>query len=415
MSITGASRPADGLTAVEVARRAGTTPERVRELVALGILTPGPDPGAPFRHGDTVRVRFVEELEEAGIPPASVAEAVSRGALTLAYLDALPDPAPRSATTYAELCGELGLRFGLLDRIFAGFGLPLPHPDEHVRQEDLAIISGLPILFAAGLGNSEVLRAARVWGDGPRRVAQHQVHSFHEIVEEPYRRQGLSDDQALAAAFSAFGAELIPFCERLVGWLYRRHFETYATEHRVSHVETALQEAGLHPKPAPHFEACVFADISGYTSVIEELGDDAAGEMALRLADLMQDVADRHRGRVVKMLGDGVHFIFHEPSDAVVGSLEIVERAEIQGLPPAHVGVNAGPMIYTDGDYYGLAIILAARIAAEAGPGQVLVGESIAEHWTSEGVRFEEIAPVSLKGVAHPVSIYRAHREAPAS
>jgi adenylate cyclase len=401
-----------GLSEEEVARRAGTTRERVQELVGLGILAPGADSDGPFRGGDALRVQLVDELEASGIPPSRVAAAISSGALSLSYLDWFPAPSPCSDRTHAQLCDELGIPFRLLDQIYAGFGLPRPQPDEQVRNEDLDIISGLTILFAAGLGEGEILRAARVWGDGMRRVAQHQVHSFHELIEEPFRRQGLSDDEALGAALSQVGVRLIPYVTRLVGWLYKRHFESYQIEHRLGHIETALESAGLYRKPAPHPEACAFADLSGYTMLTEELGDSAAAQMALRLAELMQEVANRHRGLVVKMLGDGVHFHFHEPSSAVLASLELVEKAEPQGLPPAHVGVNAGPMTYTDGDYYGLTVIIAARIASVAGPGQVLVGEAVTRNGHPDGVRFEEVGPVRLKGVARPVTVYRAVREA---
>jgi adenylate cyclase len=236
------------------------------------------------------------------------------------------------------------------------------------------------------------------------------VHSFHELVEEPFRRQGLSDAQVLDAALSQVGVRLIPYVQQLVGWLYRRHFERYAIEHRVGHVETALETAGLHRKPAPRPEACVFADLSGYTRLTEELGDAVAAQMALQLADLMQEVGNDHRGDAVKMLGDGVHFHFDDPANAVLGSLDFVERARARGLPPAHVGVNAGPMTYTDGDYYGLTVIIAARIASHAGPGQVLVGEAATVDGRTEGVRFEEVGPVPLKGVARPVTVYRAVR-----
>jgi adenylate cyclase len=401
-----------GLTEEEVARRAGTTRERVRELVELGVLAPEAGSDEPFRSGDALRVQLVEELETFGIPAPRVAEAISSGALSLSYLDRFPPPPPRSDRTHAELCDELGISFRLLERIYAGFGLPRPEPDDRVREEDAAIVSGLPVLFGAGLGEAEVLRAARVWGEGVRRVAQHQVHSFHELIEEPFRRQGLSDDQVLDAALSQVGVHLIPYVHRLVGWLYARHFESYAIEHRIGHVETALEAAGLHRRPTPCPQACVFADLSGYTRLTEELGDAAAADMALRLAELMQEVADRHRGLVVKMLGDGVHFHFPDPFCAVLGSLELVERAEPQGLPPAHVGVNAGPMTYTDGDYYGLTVIIAARIAAQAGPGQVLVGEAATADGNPDGVRFDRIGPVPLKGVTRPVTVYRALREA---
>ena len=394
------------LTEDEVARRSGVSSERVRELVDVGVLE------EPFRPGDPLRVQLVDELESFGVPPARIAEAIAVGALTLSYLDRVPPPPPRSDRTHAQLCEEAGIPFDLLERAYAGFGLARPKADDLVREDELDVISGMPILFESGLGEGEVLRAARVWGESARRVAEHQIRSFHELVEEPFRRQGLSDDQALDAALTQVGVRLAEYTQRLVGWLNARHFESEATAHRLGHIERALDAAGLHRTTAPCPEACAFADLSGYTRLIDELGDATASDMALQLAELMQDVAQGHNGRVVKMLGDGVHFHFDDALAAVRGSLEFVERTEPQGLPPAHVGVNAGPMTYTDGDYYGLTVIVAARLAAHAGPGQVLVGEAAAADGTPEGVRFEELGPIPLKGVARPVTAYRALRAA---
>jgi class 3 adenylate cyclase len=400
-----------GLTEEDLATRAGTTVGRLRELIAFGIIRPGPSAREPFTEGDALRVQLVEHLASSGIAPATVAAAIERGALSLSFLDNLPGPAPRVDRTHAELCDEVGIPFELLDRIYVGFGLPRPRPDELVRADDWEIISGLPILFAAGLSEAEILRAARVWGEGPRRVAEHQVRAFHERLEEPYRRQGLSDDQVLGRALSEVGVQVTLFCRRLNGWIYGRHFETYATYHRMEHVEVALETAELHRRAAPHPDAAVFADLSGYTALTERLGDRVAVDIALGLGELMQDIAERHGGRVVKLLGDGVQFIFNEPAKAVLGSLDFVDSVEPRGLPPAHIGINAGPITYTDGDYYGLAVIIAARIASTAGPGEVLVGESVAHAHAPEGVRFEEIGPVQLKGVRSPVIISRAVRE----
>jgi adenylate cyclase len=399
-----------GLTEAEVARRAGVSSERVRALVEAGVLRPGDDPNAPFRNGDALRVRLADELEASGIAPERVGEAIAAGTLTLTYLDRFPDPPLRSSRTFGDVCGELGLPFTLVERIYASFGLARPEQQEHAREDDLAVLSRLPILFRSGLGEGEVLRAARVWGDGVRRIAHHQVYSFHELIEEPFRKRGLSDSEVLDAALTEVGVELIPYVHQLIAWLYARHFESHAIAHRVSHVETALHTAGLQPRSVDRPEAAVFADLTGSTRLTEELGDEAASELALRLAELMQEVADRHGGLVVKMLGDGVHFHFRDPAAAVLASLDFVDAVEPAGLPPAHVGANAGPINYTDGDYYGLTVIVAARLAARARPGEVLVGEAIAARRQPEGVRFEDLGPVTLKGVAEPLKVFRALR-----
>ncbi len=85
-----------GLSEDEVVRRSGASSERVRELAAMGILAPAPGAVEPFRRGDAMRVQLVDELESAGIPAERVGRANADGALTLSYLDALPDP---TATT----------------------------------------------------------------------------------------------------------------------------------------------------------------------------------------------------------------------------------------------------------------------------------------------------------------------------
>src|SRR5215211_7212830 len=102
-----------GLSEEEVARRAGTTTERVRELASLGIVGAAAGSEEPYRRGDALRAHLVEELDGFGIPPARVAAAIADGALSLSYLDWFPDPSPRAAQTHAELCEELGIPFQL--------------------------------------------------------------------------------------------------------------------------------------------------------------------------------------------------------------------------------------------------------------------------------------------------------------
>jgi adenylate cyclase len=114
----------------------------------------------------------------------------------------------------------------------------------------------------------------------------------------------------------------------------------------------------------------------------------------------------------VKMLGDGVHFHFGDPREAVLACLDVVETVRPRGLPPAHVGVGAGPMIYDEGDYFGRTVNVAARIASKAGPDQVLVGEDLARLDMPAGVRLVHVGEFELKGIARPVILHRAVRDA---
>jgi adenylate cyclase len=267
------------------------------------------------------------------------------------------------------------------------------------------------VLFGAGVSEGEILRLARVWGDSARRVAQFQNHYLHTSIEEPFRRRGLRDNEAFETALREVSVRAGRSGEELLGWLFRRHSEVFETEHLFEHVETALEDAGVHRRAPRQAEACAFADLSGYTKLTEEAGDEVAAQVSVKLAELVNGIASDFRGSVVKMLGDGVLFHFKDPNDAVMGSLEIVDRVIPAGLPPAHVGVNAGPMIYDEGDYFGRTVNIAARIASQAGPDRVFVGEDVLQHITPRGFRLVEVGAFDLKGISKPLILYEAIRD----
>jgi adenylate cyclase len=73
-------------------------------------------------------------------------------------------------------------------------------------------------------------------------------------------------------------------------------------------------------------------------------------------------------------------FLFSDPKAAVLAALEMVERAPAEGLPPTHIGIQVGPVIFQDGDVYGMTVNVASRIAARAGPGEVLMSEEAVAH-----------------------------------
>ncbi len=81
-------------------------------------------------------------------------------------------------------------------------------------------------------------------------------------------------------------------------------------------------------------------------------------------------------------------------------ALEMVDGLAAAGLPPAHVGLHAGPVLYQDGDYFGQTVNLARRIADYARPGEVLVSQAVVDASQETGITFQASVPVELKGVA---------------
>ena len=102
-------------------------------------------------------------------------------------------------------------------------------------------------------------------------------------------------------------------------------------------------------------------------------------ELAEQLGPIVQRTAVRHGGRPVKWLGDGVMLHFPNPGLGVVAALEMVAVLAEAGLPPAHVGLHAGPVIFQEGDYYGQTVNIASRIADYAQAGEVMVSREVVD------------------------------------
>jgi adenylate cyclase len=197
--------------------------------------------------------------------------------------------------------------------------------------------------------------------------------------------------------------------DRTLGAIYRRQQELVWTEDMVEDIENELERAGVLRRPE-RVPAMSFVDLVGYTRLTEEHGDAAAAELAASLAVLVGRASREHGGVPVKRLGDGVMVHFREPAGAVLSALGMVEQLPEAGLPPAHVGVAAGPVVVQGGDYFGRTVNLAARIAAHATAGQVLVSQRVAESARPEGVTFVALGELRLKGIARPVRLLEACR-----
>ena len=129
----------------------------------------------------------------------------------------------------------------------------------------------------------------------------------------------------------------------------------------------------------------------------------------MTVARLVQRSSVQHGGKPIKWLGDGVMFYFVDPGPGVLAALEMVEGLAAAGLPPAHVGLHSGPVLFQEGDYFGQTVNLTSRIADYARPGEVLVTQAVADASNEARIGFQEIGQVELKGVSGTVQLLRAH------
>jgi adenylate cyclase len=399
-----------GYTRQEVAQQAGVDPDYVDRLVELGILTP--DAGDAFSPGDVRRARWLRSLEQAGVPLDGMAAAVRDGALSLSFLGltAFDRFTGLTGTTFQELSARTGIPLELLTVVREAVGFAQPRPEDQVNQYELSVVPVIELQLATGFRPVVIERWLRVCGDSLRRIAETETGWWHSEVEVPLLASGMAEREMLQAQ-ADLGSRMAPLTEQAFLAIYHGQQEHAWTQGFVEHVESALERAGLHSRLRRPPAVC-FLDITGYTRLTEERGDEAAADLAARLAGLVRRSSQEHGGTPVKWLGDGVMFYFREPAAAVLAAVEMVEMVGRHGLPPAHVGIHAGPVVFQEGDYFGRTVNIAARIADYARPGEVLVSQEVVDAADAGPVTFTEIGPVELKGVPGTLRLHTARRRA---
>ena len=173
------------------------------------------------------------------------------------------------------------------------------------------------------------------------------------------------------------------------------------TEHTVELLDE-VQEflTGVRPVAEPDriLATVLFTDIVDSTRQAVALGDGRWSDL-LNLHDAMaeREVA-RHGGRIVKTTGDGILATFDGPGRSVRCALALVREAQDLGIT-LRAGVHSGEVELRGGDIAGLAVNIAARIEALAGPGEVLVSRTVTDLVAGSGLAFAHRGECELKGV----------------
>lgn len=161
----------------------------------------------------------------------------------------------------------------------------------------------------------------------------------------------------------------------------------------------------------------LFSDIEDSTALNDRLGDKAWVRVLAAHDALVRAMVDKRRGRVVKTAGDSFMVAFRDPVAAVLAARGI-QRALARTLDPrlrltpvrVRIGVHTGTVISRDGDYFGRNVSMAARVAALADGGEVLVTQAVRDETSESGdrrMRFEEAGTVELKGLPGEHDLWR--------
>ena len=169
--------------------------------------------------------------------------------------------------------------------------------------------------------------------------------------------------------------------------------------------------ARAEPPAAGAFRTILFTDVEGSTALTERVGDAKAREVLRAHERIVREALQSHGGSEVKTMGDGFMASFSSATGALECAIAM-ERAfaahnESAGEPMrVRIGLNAGEPIAEEKDLFGTAVIMAARIAAKAEGGEIMVANVVRELAAGKGFRFADRGEVALRGFEEPVRLY---------
>src|SRR5205085_6828323 len=154
----------------------------------------------------------------------------------------------------------------------------------------------------------------------------------------------------------------------------------------------------------------LFADIAGYTALTEAHGDAQAADLVAEFFHAVSEELPTWGGTHVKTIGDALMLRIPDPAQAVLLGLRITHELLLgHGAPAVRVGLHHGPAIERNGDYFGAAVNLAARVAAVAIGGEVLLtAHTAALAPTLEGILYQPRGRQTLRNIREPVELFVA-------
>jgi adenylate cyclase len=339
------------------------------------------------------RLSLLERLAKDGVGLEELQRAVAEDRLVL-----LPvERALRGRYTVAEVARRAEVSEALVRSMVRALGLAEPAADDRLfDEEDVEAFRSTKGFLEAGFAEDDVAQIRRVLGEGMSRLAA----TIALTVGDAFLKPGDNEDE-VARRFAALSDELTPALTPVLAAAFRAHLRDNISRGILRRSDRELGQLA----DSEDLAVC-FVDLVGFTRLGGELEGQELGTLAGRLAELASEVAVAPV-RLVKTIGDAAMLVSRDMGPLVRAALELVAAAERADMPALRAGIAYGPASLRAGDFYGNAVNLASRVTGIARPGSVLCTHAIHDG-TAEEFDWSFAGKHRLKGVAHPVSLYRA-------
>jgi TolB-like protein/class 3 adenylate cyclase len=161
--------------------------------------------------------------------------------------------------------------------------------------------------------------------------------------------------------------------------------------------------------------AILAADVVGYSRLMERDEAGALAALKSRRTEILQPIVSKHRGRIVKLMGDGVLVEFASAVNAVACAVELQAAMDNANAGVSEdkrivlrIGINLGDIMIEGSDLYGDGVNIAARLEGLSEPGGLYISGSVFEHVSGKLPHsFVSLGAQRLKNIERPIQIYR--------
>ncbi len=307
------------------------------------------------------------------------------------------------SVTPLEIQAQGGMPVDKLQELMRGFGVPTPEPDEPAftpaEAEALVELWQRSDVWPFDLA----VQLSRMYGRLLARIA-HATMQLWVTVVEPRLRHEAGEGGSRVAGVDAF-ERLLPVSDALLAGVHRRWLAREAAQ--LAFRNTELETLGTGAAPSPVEVSLLFCDLKDFTSFADRLGDDAA----IRIIDRFAAIVTREHGpeaRLTKLLGDGFMCVYPSPDHAVDAGARIIDAVRAQGQPSVHASVHHGLAIPREGDYFGAAVNLSARLLSEAGRDELVATREVVERCT--GRDWRPAGSLRVRGISREVELFKLLR-----
>jgi adenylate cyclase len=390
--------PADPLSHAEAARRLGISAGTLRRWISEGVV---PEAAQGWTPGALAQARIVSRMRARGHSLAEIREATRTGRLAFGYVEELLAEPGEEHVTVREAAAETGLEPALIERMLStmGFGSGVL---ERLTEDDVQLLRYAAAVLSAGFPLIAFLQLIRVYGLALAQIADAEVRLFHLYVHEPLMRDGV-DGLAMAEEMQGLAGELLPLASPIMDHVHQRFLAHFVEQDVIGHMETDLGDEALDLGRLR--VAIAFADLAGYTRMTEEQGDEEAVEAVERFVEAVEHTLPDN-ARIIKTIGDEVMVVGSDAAELTDWAVGFQQLYDLRPLP--RIGIHYGETLYRDGDYYGREVNQAARVAARAAGGEVLITRPVVDHAGGPHLDFERIGEVRLKGFSEATELFLA-------